>query len=287
MEGAVASGEEGIGRMAEPEAIVEALGVLLARGPTSTTTPTTTPTTIPTTTPTTTPTAKPRDLAGVKLIVTAGPTVEDLDPVRYVGNRSSGKMGFAVAERAALRGARVTLITGPVSLATPQGVSRIDVRSALEMQKALALVLGNDLTDADALVMSAAVADYRPRAVSATKLSKTGEALKLELVPNPDLLADIGRRRTGPRPFLVGFALETANGGALVELARKKLAAKRVDLVVANEARDALSRDDNRVTMVTEERADELGMMAKTDIADRILDEVKRAIVGDASEDRE
>jgi phosphopantothenoylcysteine decarboxylase/phosphopantothenate--cysteine ligase len=196
-------------------------------------------------------------------------------------------MGFAVAERAALRGARVTLIAGPVLLATPQGVSRIDVRSALEMQKALSLVLGKDLTDADALIMSAAVADYRPKAVSATKLTKTGEALKLELVPNPDLLADIGRRRTGPRPFLVGFALETAKGSALVELARKKLAAKRVDLVIANEAGDALSRDDNRVTMVTEERAEELGVMAKTEIADRILDEVKRAIVGDASQDRE
>jgi phosphopantothenoylcysteine decarboxylase/phosphopantothenate--cysteine ligase len=275
VEGAVASGDEGIGRMAEPEAIVEALGVLLARGP------------IATPTSTSTPTVKPRDLAGVKLIVTAGPTVEDLDPVRYVGNRSSGKMGFAVAERAALRGARVTLIAGPVLLATPQGVSRIDVRSALEMQKALSLVLGKDLTDADALIMSAAVADYRPKAVSATKLTKTGEALKLELVPNPDLLADIGRRRTGPRPFLVGFALETAKGSALVELARKKLAAKRVDLVIANEAGDALSRDDNRVTMVTEERAEELGVMAKTEIADRILDEVKRAIVGDASQDRE
>lgn len=278
VEGAVASGEEGIGRMAEPEAIVEALGELLARGATPTSTPT----------PTATSTAKTRDLVGVKLIVTAGPTVEDLDPVRYVGNRSSGKMGFAVAERAALRGARVTLIAGPVALATPQGVSRIDVRSALEMQKALALVLGKDLTDADALVMSAAVADYRPKAVSATKLAKTGDALKLELVPNPDLLADIGRRRTGRRPFLVGFALETVKGSALVDLARKKLIAKRVDLVIANEAGEALSRDDNRVTMVTEERVEELGVMAKTEIADRILDEVKAgAMVGDAPEDRE
>jgi phosphopantothenoylcysteine decarboxylase/phosphopantothenate--cysteine ligase len=280
--GQVASGEEGLGRMAEPEEILRALGELFDPGSATAPTMATRITSIPTPTPTpiSTPTAGARDLAGVKLIVTAGPTVEDLDPVRYVGNRSSGKMGFAVAERAASRGARVTLIAGPVSLPTPRGVSRIDVRSAIEMQKALALVLGKDLADADALVMTAAVADYRPKDVSATKLAKSGEGLKLELIPNPDLLADIGRRRTGRRPFLVGFALETAKGDALVELARKKLVAKRVDLVVANEARDALSRDDNRVTMVTAQRADALGVMPKTAIADLILDEVKAALAG-------
>ncbi len=290
VEGAVASGEEGMGRMAEPEGIVEALGELLRGGARATedgalrattiSTATVSATTSATSTLTVTSTSKVRDLVGVKIVVTAGPTVEDLDPVRYVGNRSSGKMGFAVAERAALRGARVTLIAGPVSLATPQGVSRINVRSAVEMQKALALVFGKDLGDADALVMAAAVADYRPRVVSATKLAKTGEALRLELVTNPDLLADIGRRRTGRRPFLVGFALETAKGAELVELARKKLEAKRVDLVVANEAGDALSRDDNRVTIVTDERADALGVMAKTEIAEILLDEVKTGLAG-------
>jgi phosphopantothenoylcysteine decarboxylase/phosphopantothenate--cysteine ligase len=160
-------------------------------------------------------------------------------------------MGFAVAERAALRGARVTLIAGPVSLATPAGVSRINVRSAVEMQKALALVLGKDLADADALVMAAAVADYRPKSVSPTKLKKTGEALQLELV---------------------------AKGAELVELARKKLATKRVDLVVANEAGEALSGDDNRVTMVTAERADALGVMPKMQVADLLLDEVRSAL---------
>jgi phosphopantothenoylcysteine decarboxylase/phosphopantothenate--cysteine ligase len=278
VDGPVASGDEGMGRMAEPEAIVEALAALLDRTATATATPTApAPAPAPATaTATSTPTA--RDLAGVKLIVTAGPTVEDLDPVRYVGNRSSGKMGFAVAERAALRGARVTLIAGPVSLATPAGVSRINVRSAVEMQKALALVLGKDLADADALVMAAAVADYRPKSVSPTKLKKTGEALQLELVANPDLLADIGRKRAGRRPFLVGFALETAKGAELVELARKKLATKRVDLVVANEAGEALSGDDNRVTMVTAERADALGVMPKMQVADLLLDEVRSAL---------
>ena len=268
VDGPVASGDEGMGRMAETEAIVEALAALLDRTATAT----------PTATATAPATATARDLAGVKVIVTAGPTVEDLDPVRYVGNRSSGKMGFAVAERAALRGARVTLIAGPVSLATPAGVSRINVRSAVEMQKALALVLGKDLADADALVMAAAVADYRPKSVSATKLKKTGEALQLELVANPDLLADIGRKRTGRRPFLVGFALETAKGAELVELARKKLGTKRVDLVVANEAGEALSGDDNRVTMVTAERAEALGVMPKMQVADLLLDEVRSAL---------
>ena len=272
VDGQVASGEQGLGRMAEPEEIVRALSELFGRDATATAIPTATAT------PSRVEAAAGRDLAGMKLVVTAGPTVEDLDPVRYVGNRSSGKMGFAVAERAALRGARVTLISGPVSLRTPPGVSRIDVRSAMEMQKALALVLGKDLADADALVMAAAVADYRPRTVSATKLAKTGDALRLELVPNPDLLAEIGHRRTGRRPFLVGFALETATGDALVALARKKREAKRVDLVVANEARDALSRDDNRVTMVTERRAEALGVMPKSAIADRILDEVRGAL---------
>ncbi len=267
--GAVASGEEGTGRMAEPEAIVEALGAALARaarvsrrppaGPGASQPP------------------GPRDLAGVKLVVTAGPTTEDLDPVRYLGNRSSGKMGFAIAERAAGRGARVTLISGPVSLPTPADVARIDVRTALEMQKALAFVLGKDLGDADALIMAAAVADYRPKAPSATKLKRTGP-LALELVPNPDLLAEIGHRRTGSSPYLVGFALETAPGEELVTLAREKLRNKKVDLVVANEARASLSRDDNAAVLVDGSSARPLGTLPKAALADRILDAVAAAL---------
>jgi phosphopantothenoylcysteine decarboxylase/phosphopantothenate--cysteine ligase len=267
VEGPVASGESGLGRMAEPEAIVDALVDQLRGGSTAAATGTTTAT------------AKENDpdLLGARVVVTAGPTVEDLDPVRFLGNRSSGKMGFAVAQRASERGARVTLITGPVSLATPRGVARIDVRSALEMQRALALVLGKDLGDADALVMAAAVADYRPRAASPTKLKKTGEDLLLDLVSNPDLLADIGARRTGNRPFLVGFALETATGDSLAALARQKLQQKRVDLVVANSAAAALSRDDNRATLVTMDRAEALGAMPKSALADVILDRVRDA----------
>ena len=125
--------------------------------------------------------APPQDLAGLRVLVTAGPTLEDVDPVRFLGNRSTGKMGFAVAERAAARGAEVTLISGPVMLATPEGVTRKDVRGALEMRAALWGALGEDLAGADALVMAAAVADYRPAETSATKVKKEGEKASLAL----------------------------------------------------------------------------------------------------------
>src|SRR6185503_13828306 len=138
----------------------------------------------------------PRDLGGRRVVVTAGPTIEDLDPVRFIGNRSSGKMGFAVAERAAARGAEVTLIAGPVSLQTPRSVNRVDVRSALEMRDALGQSLGADLAEADALVMTAAVADYRPSKVHAKKLKRDAKNLTLELTPNPDILAELGQSRT-------------------------------------------------------------------------------------------
>jgi phosphopantothenoylcysteine decarboxylase / phosphopantothenate---cysteine ligase len=265
VDGPVASGEQGVGRIAEPDVIVDALVKLLGATSTSTLNPT--------------PTSTSRqDLTGTKVVVTAGPTVEDLDPVRFLGNRSSGKMGFAVAQRAKERGARVTLISGPVSLETPEGVARIDVRSTLEMQKALALVLGKGLEDVDALVMAAAVADYRPRTPSKSKLKRSAEALHLELVPNPDLLADIGTRRKGAKPFLVAFALETAQGDSLTALARQKLEKKRVDLVVANSAAVALSRDDNRATLVTKDHAEELDVMPKAALADVILDRIRAAL---------
>ena len=126
--------------------------------------------------------------------------------------------------------------------------------------------------------MAAAVADYRPRAASPTKLKRTGETLHLELVPNPDLLADIGGRRRGAKPFLVGFALETAKGDSLTALAMRKLETKRVDLVVANSAAAALSRDDNHVTLVTKDGAEALDIMPKLAIADVILDRIRTAV---------
>ncbi|MGK4001846.1 bifunctional phosphopantothenoylcysteine decarboxylase/phosphopantothenate--cysteine ligase CoaBC [Sorangium sp. So ce1036] len=256
--GEVASGERGLGRMAEPAAIAAAALSRLA----------------------------PRDLAGLRLVVTAGPTLEDLDPVRFLGNRSTGKMGFAVAERAAARGAEVTLIAGPVALSTPPGVRRVDVRGALSMRAALWRALGDDLRGADALVMTAAVSDYRPAEQHATKLKRTPDLASLPLVPNPDLLAEVGAARAGlagaadggrPRPpALVGFAVETDTDEGVIAHARRKLAGKRVDLIVANHAADSFGRDDNRATLVTHDAADALGVLPKAALADRILDRVSR-----------
>ncbi len=225
--------------------------------------------------------ARPRDLTGLRVVITAGPTVEDLDPVRFLGNRSTGKMGFALAARAAARGAAVTLIAGPVTLPTPFGVRRVDVRSALSMRAALQEALGQDLARADALVMSAAVADYRPAEQHPRKQKRSAAELTLTLVPNPDLLAEIGAARAGlprdaPRPALVGFAVETAADEQVVAYARGKLTKKGVDLVVANHADDAFGKDDNRATLVDHAGAEALGVLSKLDLADRILDRVAR-----------
>jgi phosphopantothenoylcysteine decarboxylase/phosphopantothenate--cysteine ligase len=252
VDGEVASGESGMGRMAEPDVIAAAILRALTRP----------------------------DLTGLRIVVTAGPTLEDIDPVRFLGNRSSGKMGFAIAARAAARGAAVTLIAGPVALATPASVERVDVRGALSMQAAIDRALGDDLTGADVLIMAAAVADHRPAQVSPHKVKKGGEALAIPLVRNPDLLAGIGARRTGPRPVLVGFAVETAGEAELVAYARRKLADKRVDFVVANEAASAFGRDDNRATLVDADGAEPLATLSKAALADRVLDRVRRLLAG-------
>ena len=247
--GEVASGDVGYGRMVEPATIYAAIVNAFA----------------------------PRDLIGLRVVVTAGPTIEDLDPVRFLSNRSTGKMGFAIAACAAARGARVTLVSGPVALATPWGARRVDVRSAREMQAALGVALDDAC---DALVMTAAVSDYRPAETAKTKQKKAaGETTRaLALVQNPDLLATIGRARKGSRPVLVGFAVETASDARIVAYARKKLAEKRVDLVVANHASDAFGRDDNRATLVTARAAEALPAMTKKALADRVLDRVRRLL---------
>lgn len=250
--GEVASGDFGLGRMADPEAIAAAIATALS----------------------------PRDLAGLRIVVTAGPTLEDVDPVRFLSNRSTGKMGFAVAERAAARGADVTLIAGPVSLPTPHGVKRVDVRGAVTMRQALWQAMGLDLARADALVMAAAVADHRPAEASASKLKKGDERLTLELVKNPDLLAEVGGARAGKRPVLVGFALETERGEALVAYARRKLKEKRVDLVVANEASESFGREDNSATLVTSDGAHTLPTMSKVSLADVVLERVRSLLQG-------
>jgi phosphopantothenoylcysteine decarboxylase / phosphopantothenate---cysteine ligase len=245
--GEVASGEQGIGRMSEPEEILFAIVRRLTPG----------------------------DLAGRHVVVTAGPTAEDLDPVRFLTNRSSGKMGFAVAERAAARGARVTLIAGPVSLPTPWGVSRVDVRSAVAMRGAVWQALGPDLAQADALVMAAAVGDYRFAETHAAKIKRTSERQSLELVRNPDILAEIGDARRAPTPVLVGFAVETEGEAALVISAKKKLGQKKVDLVVANLAEDSFGKSDNRALLVGAREVTPAGTLEKVELADRILDQIE------------
>ena len=221
-------------------------------------------------------------LTGRQVIVTAGPTWEALDDVRFLGNRSSGKMGFALAEAAGRLGADVTLIAGPVALSTPPAVDRrIDVESALEMRTALHKAAER----ADVLVMAAAVADFRPSVRVLGKLSRRSEesvsraGKAIPLVANPDLLAELGHRRQGRRPYLVGFAAEVgASGQALVERARGKLAEKRCDVVVANEVgRPGLGfgAEHNAVTLVfADGRVAELPPARKDQLATSIWDTI-------------
>lgn len=247
--GALASGEEGMGRMAEPMEIADALDVLLARG---------------------------RDLAGKSLLVSAGPTHEAIDPVRFLGNRSSGKMGYAIATRALSRGAKVILVSGPVGLEPPMGALLIQVRTALEMQAAMT----THEREVDAIVMAAAVADFRPERVSPHKLKKLdGEDTRtLSLVRNPDILSELGLARAArgeTSPMLVGFAVESEH---LEAAARKKLEDKRVDLIVANHANVAFEGDDNIAVLVDRDHSEPTGKMSKTALADRILDRIRDAI---------
>jgi phosphopantothenoylcysteine decarboxylase/phosphopantothenate--cysteine ligase len=243
VEGEVASGDVGIGRMAEPDII---LSFVIAQ-------------------------LSPATLRGRHIVVSAGPTAEDIDPVRFISNRSSGKMGFALAERAAAFGAKVTLVAGPVALATPAGVTRIDVRSASAMRGAIWQALKPDLSGADALIMTAAVADYRPAETHASKLKRGESNIALELVPNEDLLAEIGAARKSQLPVLVGFALETETDERLIAAARAKLAKKRVDFVVANHPDSSIGRDSISVSLVGVREAEALGPVPKRDAADRIL----------------
>ena len=221
-DGPLAEGESGPGRLSEPDAIVAALATGAA-----------------------TASPGPGLLQGLKVVVSAGPTYEDLDPVRYLGNRSSGKMGFAVAAAAARQGARVLLVAGPVQLPTPAGVQRVDVRSAAQMRQAVAAAL-----PADVYIGAAAVADYTPRTYSSNKIKKTGagQALAVDLVRTVDILAEVADRADAGLKLVVGFAAETDN---VAEYARQKLVAKRLDLIVANRvgvAGSGFESDDNAMT---------------------------------------
>jgi phosphopantothenoylcysteine decarboxylase/phosphopantothenate--cysteine ligase len=244
--GRMASGLEGEGRLVEPDEIMGHVRRVLGReGP----------------------------LAGRRVVVSAGPTEEPIDPVRYLSNPSSGRQGFALSQAAVDRGARVTLVTGPTHLATPVGVERVDVRTAEEMQAAVLGASGR----ADALLMAAAVGDYGSVGVATQKMKKGAEDLTLHLTRTPDILAAVARERADTdRPWvLVGFAAETED---LLENARKKLEDKQLDLIVANDvtAADAgFGTETNRVVLLSRDgETTELPLMSKSGVAEKILDRV-------------
>jgi len=212
-----------------------------------------------------------QDLKSVAVLVTAGPTFEPIDPVRFIGNRSSGKMGFALAQAAALRGATVTLVSGPVHLETPRHVHRIDVETGEEMQKAVL----EHAPDAKIIIMAAAVGDFKPEKPSVQKIKKEegGEPPVVHLTTNPDILKNLGQKRNGG--VLVGFALETENELAN---AREKLKKKNLDFIVLNSLKDAgagFGTDTNVVTIIdTGGKEERLPRMSKFDVANSILDRV-------------
>ena len=244
-EGELASGLTGPGRLPEPEAIVAFVDSVLSK--------------------------TPLDLKGKRILISAGPTYEPIDPVRYIGNRSSGKMGFALANAAAQRGAAVTLISGPVALGTPKNVSRIDVETAEQMHDAVMKHSGKK----DAIIMSAAVADFTPKKPAPNKIKK-GESesdLTLDLRPTADILMELGSKKNGA--VLVGFALETADE---LKNAKEKLKRKNLDLIVLNSTRDegsAFGSDTNVVTLIAKNGTPEkLPRMPKFDVAVEILNRV-------------
>jgi phosphopantothenoylcysteine decarboxylase/phosphopantothenate--cysteine ligase len=208
---------------------------------------------------------QPKSLAGKKVVVTAGPTEEPIDPVRVITNSSSGKMGYAVARAAREAGAEVTLISGPVSLPTPEGVARVDVRTAQQMFDAVK----KDVKGADVFISVAAVADYRVKNPSAHKIKKGNGAPRLELEENPDILAWVAAL---PRPpFCVGFAAESEN---LAENAKAKLAKKKVPLIAANIAPDTMGREENAITLYDARGEHPLGRGPKIDLARKLVEHV-------------
>lgn len=251
-DGYLACGWIGKGRLAEPADVVAAVHAMLRpSGP----------------------------LAGKRVLVSAGPTYEDIDPVRFVGNRSSGKMGYAVAAEAARRGAQVTLVTGPTHLAAPRVREVVPVRSAADMHRAVMA----RAPDADVVVMAAAVADYTPAQRADQKIKKSDVGLTLTLERTADILADLGRmpsRAAAERPLLVGFAAETQD---VVAQAQGKLRRKVVDLIVANDVSQpgvGFEADTNAVTLVTRDDSEEVPLQSKAAVAARILDRVERLLAG-------
>jgi phosphopantothenoylcysteine decarboxylase/phosphopantothenate--cysteine ligase len=245
-EGELAGGDEGVGRLAEPAVIVEAVAEALARG---------------------------HDLAGVRVIVTAGGTQEPIDPVRYISNRSSGKMGFALAREAANRGADVTLVAAPVSQPVPERVEVVRVRTAREMRDAVVA----RFDDADVVVKAAAVADFKPKDVADGKIKKANAPDAIELEPTVDIAAELGAMKK--RQILIGFAAETDDH---VAAARRKLQSKNLDMIVLNDVRatDAgFEVDTNRVVILgADGTTEEVPLQLKTGIAQVIWDRVSNAL---------
>ena len=208
------------------------------------------------------------NLKGKTVLVTAGPTRERIDPVRYLSNFSSGKMGYAIAERALLRGARVLLVTGPVAIAPPDGVQVIAIESALDLLDAMQA----HAPQADIVIQAAAVADYRPAQVSGQKIKKKDGDLSIPVERTADILGTIGPKKT--HQFLCGFSMETRD---MVENSTAKLTRKNLDMVVANNLKVAgagFGVDTNVVTFITPDGTRELPLMSKADVADAILDEI-------------
>ena len=247
-EGFLACGWIGKGRLAEPEAIVDAAERILRPS---------------------------GSLLGRRIVVSAGPTYEDLDPVRFIGNRSSGRMGYAIAAEAAWRGAHVVLVSGPSKLDPPSGALVERVRSAAEMARAVT----THAVGADAVVMAAAVADYTPERASDTKMPKGDGPLQVTLVRTRDILAELGRQRgDAPLPVLVGFAAESGDPRAR---ARQKLQAKQVDLMVANDISRAdagFDVDTNAAVLIGDDGETDVPVQLKTQLASTILDRIERLL---------
>ena len=253
VDGPLAEGESGPGRLAEPADIVAALA---ANGAAAAAAPET------------------RALQGLRLLISAGPTYEDIDPVRYVGNRSSGKMGYALAAAAAGLGAQVVLVSGPVQLPTPSGVQRIDVRSAAQMREAVL-----DALPADIYIGAAAVSDYTPRQVAAQKLKKTADSqsLVIELVRTPDILAEVAAQ-TQSLKLVVGFAAETHD---VEKYARGKLVDKRLDLVIANQvgiSGGGFESDNNAATAFWQDGEQVFPATSKRELAEQLLALIARRL---------
>ncbi len=242
--GFLACGDADVGRMSEPVKIVEEVCRLLTRE---------------------------KDLTGKHVLVTAGPTREMIDPVRFLSNRSTGKMGYAIAEAARDRGARVTLVSGPVTLPSVQGVEMVNIQSTLELYEEVT----TRAKTADVVIQAAAPADFRPESVADKKIKKTGDDMTLHLVPNPDIAAKLGsEKREGQ--ILVAFAAETND---MLENAQKKLVKKNADMVVANDVTmpgAGFAGSTNCVTLITREDMVSLPLMSKREVADAILDRVMK-----------